>query len=470
MATGEGLSHPLAQIPDSERRTPLTMGLVWITMVTGFPTVLIGFEWCKQGFSLKQVLVCALVSSLLLLAYTIPATQLSARSGLGYCGLARAVFGRWGTWLVTANIVFVAAIWYAMTAVWMANALMDLTHIHVSVVVLSIMFAFLMAFNNFFGFTGVANFARFFAAPALILWVGYTFIKALRNASPEVLAVPSNQTSMFALTTISSYVIGYAVWGNEFDYWRYSKPGTLGATIPLAFSLILGVIIFPVAGWLVARSSGVTDHAAATALINSYSFGSLSFGGIAVIGLIILTASYFAMNDSAMFGMVMAIESTWPMKHKVAVTCLAALSAVCAAFLSIIDSAKSLEAVAALNCIFAPTAAVIILTDWFLRQWLFKTPLDYSHVKEFSQLPAISWSAIIALFAGLATGVATSGYVPGWQSLHIGVCPAQAWLASAIVYAVLRTSTYQRNLKEGKLCVAKALNDSHQAGAATLDP
>ena len=36
---GEGRVVPL-----SDRRGPATLGLLWVTMVTGFPTVLIGFE------------------------------------------------------------------------------------------------------------------------------------------------------------------------------------------------------------------------------------------------------------------------------------------------------------------------------------------------------------------------------------------------------------------------------------------
>lgn len=196
-------SH-LTQVTDSERRSPLTMGLVWITMVTSFPTVLIGFEWCREGISLSQVLICALISCVLLLIYAIPATQLGARTGLGYCALTRLVFGQWGTFLITANLIFVFVGWYSITAVWMAHAAVDLLHIQVSVTWLAIGFAFLMAFNNFFGFSGVANFARYFAAPMLIAWVGYTFIKAASATSPALLMEPSHQSIMHAMTVVSS--------------------------------------------------------------------------------------------------------------------------------------------------------------------------------------------------------------------------------------------------------------------------
>ncbi|HEY9715470.1 MAG TPA: hypothetical protein V6C72_18495, partial [Chroococcales cyanobacterium] len=69
------------QVPLSHRRSPVTMGLLWITMVTGFPSVLVGFEWFKQGFVLSQILICLLVSNLILLAYALPACYLGAHSG-----------------------------------------------------------------------------------------------------------------------------------------------------------------------------------------------------------------------------------------------------------------------------------------------------------------------------------------------------------------------------------------------------
>lgn len=41
---GEGRDYCTDVVPLSDRRGPATLGLLWVTMVTGFPTVLIGFE------------------------------------------------------------------------------------------------------------------------------------------------------------------------------------------------------------------------------------------------------------------------------------------------------------------------------------------------------------------------------------------------------------------------------------------
>jgi len=450
-----GVCH-LAQVPQSERRSPFIMGLLWITMVTAFPMVLVGFEWHKQGFSLNQLLLCTTLSCLLLLAYAIPATQLGARSGLGYCGLSRTTFGRWGTWLVAGNLVWMGVIWYGITAVWMAQATRDLLHVQFSITGMAIIFAFLMAFNNFFGFKGVANFARFVAAPALILWVGYTFFKSIGAVPHSVFTEPSHQSFMNALTTTSSFIIGYAVWGNEPDFWRFSKPGTPRSAIPYAIALLIGQIIFPITGWLISRTTGILDSATATTFLNNY-----SFGGIAVIGFLILTASYFAINDATLFGQATAIESIWSIKHRTTVTILAIVGALIAAFLSVVDSIKALDVIAALNCVILPMPTVIMITEWFLREKVFRSLIDFANIPSLVELPAIRWTSTIALFSGFAVGIATAGLIPGLESWHIGVCPIQAWLTGAFVYTVLRVREYRMETADRALIL--------QAAAATSE-
>lgn len=424
------------------------MGLVWLTMVTSFPAVLIGFEWHRQGISLGQVVICSIMSCLILLAYAVPASQLGARTGLGFCALSRVVFGRWGTLLITTNLLWIFIASYGMTAVLMAEAFESFLHLDISTLWMSVGCAFLMAFNNLFGFSGVANFARFFAAPALIAWVGYTFFKAA-VASDVLSGVASNpqsilhpQSIMYALTTTSSFIIGFAVWGNEMDYWRFSKVGSLKAALALAAALLIGLVVFPVAGWLVAHSSGITDSAAATSFMNSY-----SFGGLAIIGLIVLFAAYFAANDSNLFGTSAAIKSLWSIKPRLVVSLLALCGAITAAFLSATHSIKALEVIAALNCVVMPTPTVIMLTEWFLRSKVFGRSMNFSSVPDFSDLPAFRWPALIALLSGLTVGIATSGLISSLEYLHIGICPLQAWLTSMVVYAILRKLEYYRALQ-----------------------
>jgi len=421
--------HVTEIVPLSERRSALTLGLLWITMVTGFPTVLIGFEWYKAGLTLTQVIQCIAISCCLLLCYAIPSTLLGARSGQTYSLLSRRIFGRWGSRLVSANLVWVSIAWYGLTANFLADGLKGIYHMNVSTVWLGIAFAFLMAFNNFFGFSGIANFARYVAGPILIAWVGFTFFKASAACSSAVFVAPVHHPFSAALMLVSAFIIGYAVWGNEADYWRYGKPKTILSVIPLVAALLVGQVIFPITGWMMAYISGITETGAATNLMNQYAFGGFSFIAAAV-----LVVAYFAVNDSGLYGAINGIENLKPIARKKVVAGLAIAGAIAAIALNFVPNA--FELVATTSSIFLPGATVIMLMEyfWFSR----KDKTEFESVPSFAELPAVKWPAVIALLSGLAVGLATSGLIPGLSFLHVGICSLQGWFASIVVYSALR--------------------------------
>ena len=153
--------YSVDHVPLSQRRSPFTLGLLWVTMVTGFPTVLSGFEWHKAGLTLPQVLQGVSVSCLILLAYGIPATYLGSKSGLSYSILSRKVFGAWGSRLVSFNLVWINIGWYGLNAMYLADGLKGLYHFPVPTMWLGAFLALAMSINNMFGFTGITNFARY---------------------------------------------------------------------------------------------------------------------------------------------------------------------------------------------------------------------------------------------------------------------------------------------------------------------
>ena len=439
MGLSADTDYATSAVPVNERRGPVTMGLLWITMVTAFPSVLIGFQWFKDGLTLSQVISCAILSCLILLAYSIPAAYLGSHSGQSYGLLSRKVFGRWGSRLVSCNLLWIFIAWYSISALLLADGLIGIFHLPVPVMALAAGLAIVMAFNNFFGFSGVANFARYLAAPLLIAMVGYTFCKAAFACPASALSVVPHTSFAAALTSVSGFVIGFAVWGNEPDYWRYGKPNKWLAALPITVALAIGQVVFPATGWMVARISGITDYGAATNFINTY-----SFGGVAAFAAIVLVAAYFACNDSNLYGMINATENLKAMPHHAVCGVLAILCAAFSAWLSTAGIAKSLESIASLNCVFLPTVTVVMIVEFFLVSKIIGVAADFSRVASVSSLPAVRWPGVIALMVGFVVGVATSGVIPGSESLHVGICSVQAWLAAAIVYVPLRLYEHKR--------------------------
>jgi len=447
----EEQDHTGDVVPLSERRGPVTMGLLWLTMVTGFPTVLAGFDWYKAGFTLPQVIQCVVVSCAVLLAYSIPATLLGARSGQTYGLLSRGVFGRWGSFLVSLNLVWISIGWYGLNAIFLAEGLKGLYHWPVPTAILAVALAVAMAVNNLFGFSGIANFARYVAAPVLVVWVGCTFWKAMLSCPAAALAAAPHEPFPQGLTVISSFVIGYSVWGNEADYWRYGKPKTSYSVIPLVVSLIIGQVIFPAAGWMLARLTGITDYGAATALMNNY-----AFGGCAAVAAIVLAVTYFAVNDSGLYGVINALENIREMPRKKMVVLMTASGAAVSAALSF--TSRPFELVATVSCIMLPCATVIMMAEWLLLARIFKLPVSFDRVVRFDEVPRVKLPAVAALLAGYAAGLATSGLVPGTEAWHVGVCSLQAWLASLVVYLPLRWWQQRRHVAESRKLVHRLLD------------
>lgn len=440
--------HTTDAVPLSERRDPLTMGLLWITMVTGFPSVLIGFQWFGAGLTLSQVVASAAGSCALLMLYCLPACMVGARSGLTYALLSRKVFGGWGSRLVSFNLFWISMSWYGLTAIFLAEGLRGIYHLKIPTTMMAVSMAVLMTFNNFFGFSGVANFARYVAGPILVLWVGYTFLKSGLACPSSVWAATPTVPAPQALALVSSFIIGYSVWGNEADYWRYGRPTVRGVAIPLVVSLAIGQILFPVTGWMMARMSGVTDYAAATELMNKFAFGGISFIAAAV-----LFVTYLAINDSMLYGAINAWQNIRATARKKVVLCVAVIGSVSATILSI--TPRSFEAIASLSSVVLPCATIIIVMEHVLSSRLkgIKQALSVdqpnaggdpqhqqnadcgeSAVPSYEQLPAFRFPAFFALLAGCSVGLLTSGVVPGTALLHVGIPALQSWLTCIVCY------------------------------------
>jgi cytosine permease len=424
--------HSNDVVPLDERRGPVTLGLLWITMVCGFPSVLAGFEWFKAGLTMTQTLQAVGLSCLLLMAYMLPSCYLGAKSGMTYSLLSRQIFGSWGSRLVSANLVWVSIAWYGLTASFLATALKDLYHLDTPMWLLGAILAVLMGFNNYFGFSGIANFARYFAAPVMMAWVAFTFFKALVSCPVSVLKVAPTIPFSQALGIVSSFIVGYSVWGNEADYWRYGKPSKMLTTLPLAASLLVGQFIFPITGWMLARVTGVVDADAATNLMTTY-----SFGGITILSALVLAVSYFATNDSSLYGTINGIQNIHHFPRRKTVTVLTILGASTAALMP--NAAQAFAAIAGISSFFLPCATVVMLVEYlcFCRT---QSELDKFHtVKPMEDLPAVNLAAVIALFSGYIVGITTCGLIPALEQWHIGLCSLQSWLTCSVVYFVLRS-------------------------------
>jgi purine-cytosine permease-like protein len=431
MSEKDSDDHLYDAVPLSERRGGFTMGLLWLTMVTCFPNVLAGFQWFKEGMNIQQALNGVLISCAIIMAYSIPACYLGAKTGLTYTVLSRSVFGSIGARLISINVIWISVGWYALNAIFLADGIRGLFNMNVPQVWFAALMAILMAFNNFFGFSGVANFARFLAAPVLLIWVGVAFFKACGSCPTSVWTESASITSGHALTIVSSFVIGIACWGNEPDYWRFGKKHWACSIVPVLVSLIIGQVIFPVTGWMLARMTGVTDFAAATRLMNTY-----VFGGWSIVAAAVLAINYVAVNDAGLYASINAAENLKNYPRKFWVGSLMLLAA--AATVMLFGYKQNFEAVAALSCIVLPCATVIMVAEEFLVKRICGKSEDLSVVVDYDEVPSLRWAAVAALFIGSIVATINSGFLPGTEQYAWGVPSMHGWIISLIAYLLLR--------------------------------
>lgn len=420
-------------VPLNLRKDPVSMSLLWLTMVTQFPSVLIGFTWFKEGFTLTQVIVGTLISCVFLMAYSVPAAFLGAVSGQTYAVLSRTVFGSWGSRILSANLIWIFVGWYTVLALCLADELADLIPVKLTLGFAAAILSFVMAFNNFFGFSGVANFARFVAAPLLLIWVGISIVKAMPPHVGDLLSVAPTATHWQALCSISGFIVGFSVWGNEPDYWRYAKPKLSHTVYPLLASILIGCVLFPIAGWFFAHGSGITESAAATAYLTKY-----SMGGFTLLAVLIISAAYFAANDSNLYGAINALENLSKMPQKITVFILAAVGAVLAYWLAGSGATKALEGICSLNSVMLPLPTVIMCCEWYYQTKILKVVPFFTNIPSFDSLPAVRWPAFWATVIGMTVGIATSGIIPGLEFLGFGIPSMQCWILAAVIFFVLR--------------------------------
>ncbi|MBX9687171.1 MAG: cytosine permease [Candidatus Obscuribacterales bacterium] len=451
--------YAVSAVPLSHRKDPVSMALLWLTMVTQFPSVLIGFAWFKEGFTFNQVLLGTFLSCGLLMAYTVPAAFLGAMSGQTYAVLSRTVFGSWGSRIISTNLIWIFVGWYTVLALCLADELADLLPIKIPLAISAAILSFVMAFNNFFGFSGVANFARFVAAPLLLIWVGISFCKALPSDPSVFLAANASQSHWHAFCSISSFVVGFSVWGNEPDYWRYAKPKLSHSFWPLLASLFLGVVLFPVSGWMFAHSSGITESAAATAFLTKY-----SMGGFTLLAVAIISAAYFAANDSNMYGSINALENLRKIPQRKTVFIISAFSAALAYFLAGSGATAALEGICSLNCVILPLPTVVMVCEWFWQTKILKEKAFFSIIPSFESLPAVRWPALWAALAGMSVGILSSGIIPGTAALKIGIPSVQSWLVAMLLFFLLRPREAKQDFAERQYTKAEpVLNELQSA-------
>ena len=252
-------------VPLNRRRPLWHFAGLWTTFAAGFSFLFLGFE-LHDGHNLAETIGITMLGFGAYVGYAMFAAYLGSRTGQTYGLLTRSVFGRLGSWLVSVFVLVAPLGWVGfqaglMVQIW--DGLLGWGHVFT----LTLVMGALMIINNLFGFSGISAFARYLVAPMIILWIGYLVIKAAVTDTVALGGTPDGPGLPFWIAVTS--VIGFAVWGNEPDVWRYGKPRFWW---PLPAFLFAGFwfVLFTAGGWMSAQLAASADVGEQVRFITGY--------------------------------------------------------------------------------------------------------------------------------------------------------------------------------------------------------
>src|SRR6266540_1904125 len=209
----ESISHDYSTsengiVPLDKRRPLWHFTSLWTTFAAGFSFLFLGFE-LHDGHSLPEVLGITAIGFGSYVVYAMFAAYLGSRTGQTHGLLTRSVFGRGGSWIVSAFVLVAPLGWVGfqaglMVQIW--GGLYGWKHLFA----LTLAFGGIMITNNLFGFTVISAFARYVVAPLIILWIAYLVIKGVVTDASALAGTPPGSGLPFWVAVTS--VIGFSMW------------------------------------------------------------------------------------------------------------------------------------------------------------------------------------------------------------------------------------------------------------------
>jgi purine-cytosine permease-like protein len=422
-----------------DRRRPIGHFIaLWTTFAAGFSFLFVGTEIYQSGYSLPGTIGVTLLGIGIYFAYGIFAAYLGSRTGQTMSLLTRSIFGVTGSYIVSALVVLGALGWVGFQGGLMVQIWAGLYNWG-AVEALTIILCGVMIFNNLFGFTGISTFARYIVTPLIILWILYLVIKGLISP-PHSLGYHPKNTLGLSLWQVVGVVIGFAMWGNEPDVWRYGKPKFTWPIPAFAFALAGGFLLFTVGGWMMADFSRSTDFGTVVRFSTTFSL----FGAF-WLAWFLATISQFAINDGNYYEAVNAFQNIFGgwRKWKRLYTCfICACIGALAGWLVNYEITNGFLKVAAFLAVTAPSATTIMCVDHFLLPRLFGISRPLLKIPKWGDTSIGNWPAILALAIAVLFGAWATGIVPGENaSRYWGPAPLLAWALGGVLYIVFVWAT-----------------------------
>jgi purine-cytosine permease-like protein len=423
-------------VPLTRRRKLYTMAALWLTMNCGFGEVFIGFNYQQAGFTLMKSFLVSVAGIVLYFCYAMPAAYIGSRTGQTHSLLARAVFGKWGAFVVAACLLVMGTGFVGFQSYTTALIFEGLFNWH-NLMLVGIVVTIVCITNNVIGFSGVVAWARFVVTPIVILWIAYMMIKAFGTEPSSVLgAHPKIITSMTTTQGIMA-ILGVCVWGDEPDFWRYGKPSFWWAGWGYAVGLIFGDLLFTLAGWVMAELA--VTRGGDGSFANAVSFTTqYSLFGLIWLAFIVSVVSQMAAQDGNYYAAVNALQALFgEIRHWSRLySCAIAVAVAVGATWFVIHGGNTWLDVVNFGAAAVPSATVIMVLDHYAVPRLFRLSRSLKQVPGVSDAGTVNVPAIVAMLPAIVIGTVGAGTI-NWFGHHYWFLPGPlSWVSAGAVYLI----------------------------------
>jgi purine-cytosine permease-like protein len=468
----ESIAHDYSTsvVPLDKRRPIGHFISLWTTFAAGFSFLFVGTQIYSAGFSLPAAIGVAALGVGIYFAYAIFGAYLGSRTGMTMPLLTRSIFGISGSYIVSAFLVIGPLGWVGFQGGLMVQIWQGLYSWN-GVEVLTIIMCGVMIFNNLFGFTGISTFARYVVTPLIMLWVAYMVIRGIIDHSALLSQHPKN-TAGLTFWQVVGVVIGFAMWGNEPDIYRYGKPKLTWPIPAFTFALALGFLLFVAGGWMMAAFA----HTTAFGAIVKYSAHFSLFGAF-WLAWFLATISQFAINDGNYYEAINAFQNIFGnlRRWNRVYSCIicAAIGAL-AGYLVNYQITNGFLKVAAFLAVTAPCATTIMCVDHFLLPRIFGISRPLIRIPRWKEASIGNLPALLALGISVLYGAWATGIIPGENpNRYWGPAPLEAWAAAAVLYivfvAITRAIATRSEALKMLLGFSKVVFDTPLPNSAVVD-
>jgi purine-cytosine permease-like protein len=417
-------------VPLTGRRPLWHFAGLWLTFQSGFSFLFAGFTLHDAGYRLSSTFGILVLAAAVYTVYGTFAAYLGSRSGQTSGLLTRSIFGRAGSLLISGLLVIVPIGWVGFQANLLAQIWNGLYGWEVMWIGVGL--AVLMVIPNIFGFVGISAIARYVITPLMFVWICYFVIKGLAHGAAFLGAKPRDLAPLTFWPALGA-IIGFAIWGNEPDLFRYGKPRFWWPVPAYIFGFTFGLILFGVGGWMVAQVSENSHFGPAIRATTAFSL----FGAFWLAWLLGL-AGQVATNNGNYYEAVNGAQNLlggWKRWRRLYTCLLLAAAGGFAAWLVPYHLSDGFVKLGQLEAITLPSATIIMVTDHFVVPRAFGVSRSLANVPTWEQAGLINWPGVTALIIAILFGAYAQGII-GSTKINWYFAIAETWILASVLYLV----------------------------------